>query len=1355
MDRTHEEPNDCTALEEELAAAASGDLEGDLAAHLADCDRCRDLVHDARRAIAEVRALSEQWSPGEDLEEQLLAAIDARAAAREGSPEAGRLVETVDAPKTATGATAANDADTAIAAPNGDAGASHGGLLRRIARAPRSLQFAGLLAAAAGVLLVIAAPGDSKNGTVPWASRAPWQGTVAAIVGADDGLLVDGRPIAVGATVPRGARIQTDPRTRARIGLDDGSRLVLDRGAEIVLDGAHGRGARVVRGAVVLEPSTSEESIARLELPSGAVETRGGKLAISILDEGVTSVALARGSARIVAGGTRLDLGVGEGAHVGRGEVRPTGGGLSAAFAWSELETRTIETGADVPGIGSLRARRPGSTDDGDRPLRLARQRVEVRIAGDLARTQIDQTFASDAPEVLEGIYRFPLPPDAQIERLALEVDGHLEEGSFVDRERAAAIFRGVIAHSTPRPIPKAPQEERIWVPGPWHDPALLEWRAGGRMELRIFPIPARSSRRVILAYTQRVPESGGTRRYVYPLPQFGAASASAIEDFGVDLQILGHDPARGVALRGYDAASANEGAVVRRTVERRAFVPSGDLVVEYARRDPAATVTSWAHRAYDPITKGTEGFVALRLAPKLPRLGEDRPRNHVVVVDASRSMVGERWARASAVVERFASELDPRDQVTVLACDYACRPLGGPRLPGPSTAEALHRALAAVEVDGASDPAAAIAMAAQLARTDQKRSPRVVYVGDGAATIGARTPAALETSVRAAAAEAQVTAVAIGVDADLSSLESIARGGGGVVIPYVGGRSVGEVALDLLEASSGVILRDPVLELPDGLHAVAPRRLGALRAGGETMVVARMARSTVSGNATLRGSVAGRPWSTTFPLEIHEREEAGNAFVPRTWASATIAELERQPTPDRARIVELSKTWSVPSRFTSMIVLESPAMAAAFGVEPPRRGGEWTGEVPADSVAHASGEEKEALAAAAPGGGGRAAIGAAAPAPASVPTVAAKNEAAAEERVAGPRPAFRPKPCPPGVPLCGAKSGGIVGDEVGRWMKREWYRTATLEEATTPELDLESRIANARAATISAPDSRDKIAALFGLLVRRSSLDDARTTLESWLARDPLDVPATFRRSELLAAEGDRARAMRALTAALEARPDDVALADGLAEVATRVGEDRLACALRAIHAELRPNDVEAVARRVGCVRAAGEHALATSILDGLGAGRRGEVEMRAASTSPSTIAATGDLMVDATWYDADTAIDDSLIPTGALFATAHDLDLAVVDPKGVRRSLLSPSDVRIADARTPGRESLAIPWAGAGTWTIEVTRSHRADVGPITGNVRVRVLGQTRSWPFVLHGSRAIVGRVRIGWASRWVPG
>ncbi|HET6949171.1 MAG TPA: hypothetical protein VFI47_02290, partial [Acidimicrobiales bacterium] len=65
------------------------------------------------------------------------------------------------------------------------------------------------------------------------------------------------------------------------------------------------------------------------------------------------------------------------------------------------------------------------------------------------------------------------------------------------------------------------------------------------------------------------------------------------------------------------------------------------------------------------------------------------------------------------------------------------------------ANAQAVRTFLEGIVPEGASDPAAAVRAAAAFARTD-KRAPRVIYVGDGAATIGARSPTAIETAVRA-----------------------------------------------------------------------------------------------------------------------------------------------------------------------------------------------------------------------------------------------------------------------------------------------------------------------------------------------------------------------------------------------------------------------------------------------------------------------------------------------------------------------------------------------------------------------------------------------------------------------------
>lgn len=1233
----------CTAVEDRLADAIDGTLPEELAAHVVDCDDCRDKIHDANFVIDELRALGGDHAPPADLEAKILAAIDRR----------------VPTPV-------------------------------RVERPWHRRRIGVGLALAAGLALGVVALRGHRD--APAASAAsPWRGTVHRVMGSPDGLTIEERGATrvarAGEAIGPGAKLRTDSRTRARITLDDGTFFILDRGAEVALDASSSRAARLARGSMIVD-ATSSESVAKIAAASTSIETPGAKLAISTLGSGA-SLAIARGRATV--DGTVMTAG--EGAILGEGAPAVRAGGLASAFGWSEDEPTGAE--ANVPGLGVLRARLPGASGDGDFALRLTQQKVTVKIAGDVARTEIEETFHSDDARVLEGIFRFPLPPDAAIERLALDVDGKMEEGSFVDKDKGAAIWKGVLFNATPK-APR-PKEEWIWVPGPWHDPALLEWRAGGRMELKIFPIPAKGSRRIVLAYTQQLGKSGGAKRYVYPLPSFGATT-STIEDFALDVQVAGHSGP--LHARGYELAGT--------TLHKKSFAPSGDFVLELAPSDKNAAATSYAYRS-NPTE---QAFVALSLSPKIPRAPDTATRTHTIVVDSSRSMIGERWSRAIALTARVVAEMDPRDRFVVLACDIACAPFSvAAEAPSKAKSEAVKAFLGALTPEGASDPVAALETAAKVAKSDAARSPRVIYIGDGAPTIGARSPLAIERGARAALGEAALTAVAIGVDADLPSLSAM----GGVVVPYVAGQPLGAAALDVLEASYGSALRDPSLELPAGLEAIAPAKLAAIRAGSEVTIAARMNGEEIKGEAKLSGLLAGKPWSTTIPIAVRASSEPGNAFVPRVWASATVAELERHGG-DRAKIVELSKTFSVPSRYTSLLVLESPAMAAAFGVEPRKKTYEWSG----DALPSATATTIPGAARANPMGGGFGGIDmadevmgtGAGGGGVAMPTAKPKAEAADKSIEIPPAPKMSTK-----------------GKGPGMWMRRQWYRTATF--TTAPELDLESRITAARAAVITMPDSRDKLEALFGLVSRRDSLEEARTVMNTWIARDPLDVPATLRRSELTLREGDRARALRVLTGALEGRPDDVTLADGIAEVALRDGDNKLACALYAVHVEARPHDLDAAARRIACLRDAGHDVLASATLEGLDAAK---VEARIPIVRAMKPAAVwGDLTARATFSGAD-------------------VDLVLVDPKGVRWSWLSPTGVKASDVHSTTHETLAVPWAGGGNWTVEVLRA--SSDAPTSGTVSLQILGETRAFPFVLQGNRAVVARVNIGWSSRMVP-
>jgi hypothetical protein len=1439
----------CLRFQEDIVGLLEGTASDSLKEHVATCDFCRDARHDLESIARLVGRAGDDFEYTPALADRLGAAAVEAAASRisetriRESNEAAALAA-ASAPSASASASASAAGPPLAAAPVADSvvvspspsrsssPASPSPSASASARTkPPSKKARWLLLAACasvGLSTVVGFKLADRQRSPELAATRAWHGKVAKVArsGADKtgGLSVttpSGKAeLGDGAEIKAGMHLSTDGRTRARIELDDGSFIVLDRATELTIDSAP-RTVTLADGALIADVAHVDAAPgAVIKTPTGEVRVLGTKLAVTAATDRM-NVEVLRGEVEVASSsGAPQHVSAGQEGVVskdGRIDVAPANDlAQRAAFGEQLISTHNEDTEAPASGLGELRARRPGRTDEKDHAVHLAKHGVKVRIAGNVARTEIDEEFSNDTNDELEGIYRFPLPHGAQIERLALEVDGRLVDGEFIDKAKAAAIWRGAIQNAAPQQ-PK-PKEELVWVPGPWHDPALLEWARGGRFELKIFPIPKKGSRRVVIAYTETVAPVSGVRRYVYPLPQ-GSSSKLTIDSFSVDAQVLGHDAKTGVRARGYELDKKSEGSAERLTGNMTAFTPSGDLAIEYGLDDRATDASVWAYSAPPAIvaaspvaansaagakitkteadTIGNDPFVAIALRPKLPKWTDTKPRDQVVVIDSGRAMFGERFARAKRLAVQIAQEMDRRDRLTVLACDVTCKAMpGGFVAPGAPAAHDVDAFLANHTPDGASDLVGAVRAAAQASGHDKDRDLRVVLLSDGVATAGYRSNGRIATEVGEAMNEgrAEVVTVPIGADADVTLLGEIARGGGGVVVPYQPGQRLEATALEILNATYGTTLRDVEVVLPPGLRDVAPATLAPLRAGSETIVTARLSGDSVKGDIILRGKVGGDPFEAKYPIDVKATSDAGNAFVPRLFAAARIADRERDATDaQKSELVALSRRFSVPSRFTSLLVLESEAMFKAFGIERADHAAQWTGEAAAQgsvvatlapSLGHGAGDLGGAHAAKASldshdpfgadevsslsdskeeakkdkgalglsgigaGGGGRA-------------SAEGFGSSGAPRPAAKPAPSMAPPASPPakelrsddGAPAAQAQTAprdfnDSLSASVGRrrgpgqLMRKIFVRHATISQDPTPAVPA-AKIALARSAVLAAPDERGKHKELAKLLALGGQLDELGETLEKWSVRDPLDADVIVGRADLAARRGDRETSLRILGGALAAsamsRDDAFVLATTVARSYERLGRGE-ACAFQVTAAEIRPTDTDAMARAVACERRNGRARSAERWLATLKEPQRVLVTNAAAKVDPAkTEAAIGDVVVSATW-------DGSA-----------DLDVVVVDPGGRRAGVATRmKGARIEGATARDHETLALATGEAGAFVVEMVRSAAGegrDV-PITGKLTIRAFGQTQTVPFTLTGARAQVARVDARWEAELVP-
>ena len=733
--------------------------------------------------------------------------------------------------------------------------------------------------------------------------------------------------------------------TPAKAGLKlSGSKLVrLERGvSEFELDGATrvelGEGSELL---IQDAPRTLELRSGGIALSREEALTEAGPLTVKMVDRSLTL--MGRGS--LVARMDNLNRGqlfVSRGVvtsvepvgmtppvrqfHAGEGAVfeRKAPPDATALFAGKLSRLRqTVLAVVDTPppppsvteprGLGTMTARVPGTAAVVG-GVRLAQHRVKAVVRDSVALTEVEEVFQNDSDRVLEGRYVFPLPADATISGLTLYVGDKPVEGEVVEKKRAAAIFQSIV-EDTVRP----------------RDPALLEWVSGSKFSLKIFPIPAKGSRKVVLRYQQVLTSDGPRQTYVYPL-SFGAERKTPIDDLSIDVDISdgGFAPDRVIAS-GYAATVEAAPKAARVSLRAKATSPDHDFAVSFGRSNPGATVA-----AVEP------GFAAVRLRAELPPelpAPAFQPRDRVLVVDASHSQSVESFTAVQTLALAVLNGLEPEERFAMMLCDSACEsvPKIGMSL---ATGQALAEAkglLKARKPAGSSDLAGALRAAAE--RQAAGAAVQVVYVGDGSASAGELSVTSIANRVRDSFERRKVDLRLFGAG---SSVDEVTLNG--LALALSGSYDNVSTAGTLAEQEETLVtgLRTPLLvgatlQVSGGISELQPSLLPSVRLGEELVVVGKRSMRVATDEpfeVTLRGRLNGAPYTLTRRVTV-DSEPGALAFAGRLWAQSRIRSLETSGDASSTKeLIELSKQFRVMSRETSWLVLESDQMFADFGIK-------------------------------------------------------------------------------------------------------------------------------------------------------------------------------------------------------------------------------------------------------------------------------------------------------------------------------------------------------------------------------------------------------------------------------------
>jgi hypothetical protein len=496
--------------------------------------------------------------------------------------------------------------------------------------------------------------------------------------------------------------------------------------------------------------------------------------------------------------------------------------------------------------------------------LRLVELEARAIVQDPLAFTQIHLVFDNPEDRRLEGTFSITLPDGAALSRFAMKLDDGWQEGEVVEKQAARRAYEDFLHRR--------------------QDPALLEQAAGNQFSARVFPIPARGRKEIVVAYSQEIPAGKTWALPLRGLPELGRL------DVKVNL-----------------AGQADPVAAMTRTQ----VTPEGDFTLDprYLRRNAG-------------LRSGN--LVLARVRP-VPEEEADPLGATVVLVDTSgsRALGFEEEVRLTdALVRRIAATAGEKTKVAVAGYDQTTEAI----FEGEAGAWGANevRRLQARQALGASDLSRALGWAE--ARAAARGYRRVVLFGDGVATAG-------ETAAGALAARAarlgsvgvtRLDVVAAGGIRDEAAMKRLATAGlphDGVVVEATSG-------IDAIARRMALATRSGIPVAVEGARWSWPDKLDGVQGGDEVLVYA-----DVPEGQPVRVRVGG---STGPALDL---ASVPRPLLERSVARAKIAALLALPGADPApsvvrEVVALSTRHRVLSPYTSMLVLETDADFARFSLD-------------------------------------------------------------------------------------------------------------------------------------------------------------------------------------------------------------------------------------------------------------------------------------------------------------------------------------------------------------------------------------------------------------------------------------
>jgi Ca-activated chloride channel family protein len=573
---------------------------------------------------------------------------------------------------------------------------------------------------------------------------------------------------------------------------------------------------------------------------------------------------------------------------------------------------------AEAPGVDRIGGTIVAQSDGGTLHLPSLRTEYDAEVRGDIASVSVTQRFLNPGTKPLNATYQFPLPDDAAVNGMRMEIGEEVIEAVIRKKDEARQTFE------------TAKREGR--------NAALLTQHRPNVFTQEVANLMPGQAVTVKLRYVQAVPRVDGAYEFAMPLvvgpryesrrkedgakpiearvhddlqpPQaprpaveekvsgqwsFGAMPAYPTEAVtgltlpstidadrvGIRINLAAGMPIAAIGSRTHpiaQEASGQDEAVIRlaegRTLDNRDFVLRYTLA---GARTQAALLTRRDERG------GT--FSLLLEPPAMPEADDIAPRELVFLLDCSGSMNGLPIEASKAFMFAALQRLRTKDSFRIIRfSDHATQ---FSEIPLPATPANIRAGAAFIRTlngEGGTEMSAGIRQA--LAAPPVPGLRRIVvfltdgYIGDEAEVLNL---------IGNTIGDARLYAFGVGTGVNRYLLNEIGRVGAGFTRYMDPTERTEEVVSELVKRIDAPVLTDISIDWGGlAVEDVTPERVPDLFGGDSLRIMGRF-KQAKAGRITVRGRVHGRP--AELPVDISFEEDTTNGeALPVMWARAQIA---------------------------------------------------------------------------------------------------------------------------------------------------------------------------------------------------------------------------------------------------------------------------------------------------------------------------------------------------------------------------------------------------------------------------------------------------------------------------------